>query len=351
MKTKIIIAALFYSLSTTAQALLTEESFIAPLAKESLLLAVDIGQNTIIVGERGHILVNDNNTEQNISAFKQVVAPTRATLTDVISINEFAWAVGHDATILKSKDAGLTWSLIQSFPGLDRPLLSVHFFDINEGVAVGAYGLFYRSQDGGDSWQQEQHPSVLSDEDNEYLESIKDDKAFYIEELSFISPHLNQLSYFDGVLYLAGEAGLVAKSEDRGESWLRLDVDYLGSFFDVTRYEDGKAIAAGLRGNIFIIDGDEQRIVATCITTSINALIRTQDKIFALGNNGILLAIELTLLEKNEIKAPNSEGCQADIAVSQIETNFSQAVLAGILTEDGLVTLTAGGLKMVAIEE
>ena len=58
--------------------------------------------------------------------------------------------------------------------------------DENNGVAVGAYGLFYRTIDGGVTWIKELHASVLPQDDIDYLESIKDDPAFYEEELSFI---------------------------------------------------------------------------------------------------------------------------------------------------------------------
>jgi len=351
VNTKFLIVAIACSVSAISPLALAEESYAAPLVKESLLLATSSGKNTIIVGERGHILVNEDNTKLDITSFKQILVPTKTTLTAVFSAGQLAWAVGHDATILKSTDAGLTWSLVQTFPELDRPLLSVYFFDENEGVAVGAYGLFYRSKDGGDSWQQEQHPSVVSDDDKLYLESIKDDQAFYQEELSFISPHLNRLTFLNGVLYLAGEAGLLAKSEDRGLSWLRLDIDYQGSFFDISSTLQQNILIGGLRGNIFVVDESQQRGIPTCLTTSINSLVRKDNNVFAFGNNGIMLVIDLDALESDDLKEPNNEGCQAHIAVSQVETDFSEAILSGIISKQNVLALTAGGLKMVAIEE
>jgi photosystem II stability/assembly factor-like uncharacterized protein len=333
-----------------------EQSFIAPLVKQSLLLGVTSGANDIIVGERGHILVNIKPEKPSITSFTQVLAPTTVTLTEVYSIDNLAWSVGHDATIIKSTDAGITWSVVQSEPDLDRPLLSVYFFDKNEGIAVGAYGLFYRSLDGGSSWLQETHPSMLSDDDNEYLESIKDDEAFYLEELSFISPHLNKLSYKNGLLYVAGEAGLIAVSDDRGLSWRRLDIDYHGSFFDVgflqaDNLQSNITLAVGLRGNIFVLSEKDQVLIPTCITTSLNRVITTPTKTFVVGNNGVVLSVDEGSLNELELGPRSAGACQKHPSVTLIDTDFSDSILSGMLSDDGLILVTAGGLKTVAIEE
>jgi photosystem II stability/assembly factor-like uncharacterized protein len=333
-----------------------EQSFIAPLVKESLLLGATSSQTTIIVGERGHILVSEIPNSTNSSIYTQIVSPTKVTLTNVYSINNLAWAVGHDATIIKSTDAGLTWTIVQSDPELDRPLLSIYFFDESEGVAVGAYGLFYRSLDGGNTWIQERHPGMVSEDDNEYLNSIKQDEAFYLEELSFISPHLNQISYTNDTLYIAGEAGLVARSLDKGRSWERIEIDYQGSFFDIGVLSPEYLMTVGLRGNMFVLTENETSLVSTCITTSLNRVLTTESKIFVLGNNGVILSIDKQLLMT---QGPDSIGdlqndggeCVVHPSVTLLETDFSDAILTGILSDSNLLLVTAAGLKTVVIEE
>jgi photosystem II stability/assembly factor-like uncharacterized protein len=351
VKAKIIFASLVFSVFGSASVYSNEPSFIAPLVKESLLLGASVGQYNIIVGERGHILVNVTPENPSLLSYSQVLSPTNVTLTNVFSIDDVAWAVGHDATIIKSIDAGLTWSLVQSDPELDRPLLSVYFFDENEGVAAGAYGLFYRSMDGGITWAQERHPGMLSDDDNEYLDSIKDDEAFYLEELSFISPHLNQLSYANNILYIAGEAGLVATSTDRGRSWKRSDIDYHGSFFDVGILQEDKVLAVGLRGNIFVLSDTDPVLIPTCVTTSLNTVITSPSKVFVAGNNGVLLSIDMQNLSAATLESSNGRACQKHASVSLVNTEFSDAILAGIVSNEGLLLVTAGGLKTVQIEE
>lgn len=354
MKAKIVITTVACGLFSHAFAITNEQSFIAPLVQESSLLASSVGQHNIIVGERGHILVNKTPDNTSLTSFTQVIAPTKVTLTNVFAIDDLAWAVGHDATIIKSADAGLTWSVVQSNPDLDRPLLSVYFFDENEGIATGAYGLFYRSMDGGDTWSQERHPGMLSFDDNEYLDSIKDDEAFYLEELSFISPHLNNITFSDNTLYVAGEAGLVGVSNDKGRSWERLDIDYQGSFFDVGILNESTSLAVGLRGNMFLLRGDEHSLIQTCVTTSLNTVITmpssSSNKIFVAGNNGVLLSIDAQKFDVADVD-DNNQSCQQHPSVTLLNTDFSDAILAGIASKDSMVLVTAGGLKTVTIEE
>lgn len=322
-------------------------SFVAPLVNESLLLDVSTGNNTIVVGERGHILVSSSDTTN----FTQVDVPVRTTLTAVAAINDFAWAVGHDATILRSKNAGKTWEISQQAPELDRPLLDIYFFDEKEGIAVGAYGLFYRSIDSGQNWTKETHPSVVSLEDKEYLDSIKDDEAFYLEELSFISPHFNRISQANDYVYLAGEAGLVARSPDRGKNWERLDLNYQGSFFDISMLKNGMTMAVGLRGNIYVYMNEQWKSVQSCVTTSLNAIVQGENDVYILGNNGMVLSVDMSNIESTQTQTANNEGCSAHVSVSQISTDFSDAVLNGFISGNDIVTVTAGGIKSVRVKK
>ncbi len=338
-------SAFVYADNNTTQ---VESSFLAPLVTESLLLDTAKGDYTLIAGARGHILRSESATPSNeAESFTQVIAPTKATLTSVFILGKNAWAVGHDATIIRSNDAGHSWELVQSFPELDRPLLDIYFFNPNEGIAVGAYGLFYRSLDGGKTWTKETHPSVLSLDDLDYLESIKDDEAFYIEELSFISPHFNKLHYHDGKLYLAGEAGLVAVSDDKGRNWQRLELDYFGSFFAISVLPNNVPIAAGLRGNMYIQRDDDWEKVNTCVTTSLNSIKAFNSQVFIFGNNGVVLDLDLSQLEEQTLKDPDNDGCRQSKAISQINTNFSDPIADGIMINDTLLTVTTSGIRTV----
>ena len=60
--------------------------------------------------------------------------------------------VGHDAVILHSNDYGKTWVKQYEDIDWDAPLLSIHMFDENDGIALGAFALSLRTTDGGKSW-------------------------------------------------------------------------------------------------------------------------------------------------------------------------------------------------------
>ena len=63
------------------------------------------------------------------------------------------WAVGHDAQILQTTDAGATWTV--QFEDLEReaPLLDIWFQNEQHGLAVGAYGALLETTDGGQNWE------------------------------------------------------------------------------------------------------------------------------------------------------------------------------------------------------
>ncbi len=201
-----------------------EASIPARLAPQSLLLdAVARGSSWVAVGERGHILVSQDRG----ATWTQSSVPTRMLLTGVWMHDErLGWAVGHDETILRTRDGGAIWELVHAAPEAERPLLDVWFRDAENGLAIGAYGALLVTGDGGTTWSER----PVSDDDF----------------------HLNQIAAAaDGTLYIAGEAGHLFRSGDRGETWQVLPAPYEGSFFGVLPLSDGALLAYGLRGKLF----------------------------------------------------------------------------------------------------
>jgi photosystem II stability/assembly factor-like uncharacterized protein len=213
-----------FSQETESAAPAPEPAVMARLAPHSLLLdAVERGKLWVAVGERGHILVSADRG----ATWAQAKVPTRVLLTGVHMHDErLGWAVGHDETILRTRDGGATWESVYVEPEAERPLLDVWFRDADNGFAIGAYGAFLATSDGGTSWTER----PISEDDF----------------------HLNQIAAAaDGRLYIAAEAGHIYRSDDRGESWLALPAPYEGSFFGVLPLTDGAVLAYGLRGQLF----------------------------------------------------------------------------------------------------
>ncbi len=263
----------------------------APLASKSLLLDItDIAQEKLVaVGEHGHILLSTNGQE-----WQQANVPVQTTLTSVFFFGkQLGWAVGHDATILHTKDSGLTWQVQQYKPELEKPLLDIVFKSPLEGIAIGAYGLFFRTLDGGKTWQSEFHDEFLLPDDVDYLAELKqEDEEAYLDEASSILPHFNRLAIDGRTLYMVGEIGLIAKSNDFGANWQPFDEIYQGSFFDLARTQKGNLLVAGLRGHVFrsLQNGTPWQKRATGTTALINDIVLADNnRIFLLANNGALL--------------------------------------------------------------
>ncbi|GGD52430.1 YCF48-related protein [Lacimicrobium alkaliphilum] len=296
MKKKLIplFSALIFSSSSISD-VRPQEAFQAPLADKSLLLDISqIGQKQqlIAVGERGHIL-----TSADGQSWEQQEVPVNAVLTAVYARDKHIWAAGHDAVILYSGDGGESWQVQNFNPELQKPLLDVLFFDDQHGIAIGAYGLFYRTENGGQSWNKEAHISLLNEMDVEYLESLKEENmAFYESEMEAILPHLNRVSVAGDKLLLAGEAGTLAISEDQGRNWQRMDVDYYGSFFDIQQTTDGRIFAAGLRGNLFEYSDEQWLEIETGISSTLNSIVNIEGKPpLVVANKGYYLWLEDSL--------------------------------------------------------
>ncbi|MCG8324913.1 MAG: YCF48-related protein [Thiotrichales bacterium] len=210
-----------------ARAGLGGQSIIAPLAEHSLLLDITAYENKLIaVGERGHVLLSGDDGK----TWQQIEVPTRSTLTGVFLLDErHAWAVGHDAVILRTTDGGRSWQRVYHDPEQERPLLDVWFSDEHNGVAIGAYGYFLQTTDGGRSWR---------------------DRTIAEEDF-----HLNQIAAgVAGQLIMAGEAGNIYYSEDSGAEWSLLESPYHGSFFSAVILDEDSFVVGGLRGHLFRTD-------------------------------------------------------------------------------------------------
>lgn len=342
---KFISSVLLLLISFTMNA---EQSYQAPLVKESLLLDIASGDITVAVGERGHVLIKQNDHD-----FKQVTVPTQSTLTAVSLVGEHIWAVGHDAVILHSNDGGKQWQLQMYQPDLERPFLDVLFLDDKRGIAIGAYGLFYRTNDGGANWIAERHAEFLDPYDREYLEEIrKEDEAFYQLELDSILPHLNRITRGqENTLLIAGEAGLLAKSEDNGETWQRLESEYAGSFFDFVQLDSGLLVAAGLRGNILVSEeGEQWDTLKTCSTATLNSIIPGSDQLAFIGNNGVKVKATLPLQTSAFDPYFNPPNCKPETGVTVTQTP-SKAALLNAATVDGKTVVTAAdGIYSVSLD-
>ncbi len=94
-----------------------------------------------------------------------------------------------------------------------------------------AHTVCFRTLDGGKTWQSEFHDEFLHPDDVDYLNELKlDDEEAYLDARKSMLPHFNRMEVDGRTLYLVGEMGLIAKSNDFGVKWQKLDDIYHGSF-------------------------------------------------------------------------------------------------------------------------
>lgn len=297
-----LFAATLSSLSVMASDSVSLQNQIQPLAIKSTILDITVNEHTMVaVGERGHIFVFDS---ENTPKWHQVLSPTSSHLTKVFFLTpKLGWAVGHDATIVHTQDAGLTWQVQMNSPEIEKPLLDILFFDESNGVAVGAYGLFYRTSNGGSDWTAEYHEELLFEEDVAYLAELKaEDEALYLSERSALLPHFNRIiATNDGRLIMVGELGLVSVSEDSGLHWQKLDFIYEGSLFNVIE-SNNSFYVMGLRGHLFQTSMDLTQwneIILPTDSTINGAMLIDDGRLRLVGNAGIV--VDVTPSGKSEL--------------------------------------------------
>ena len=228
----------------------------APLAIRSLLLdGAAAGSRLVVVGERGHVLVSTDDGAR----WTQARVPTRALLTAIHMHDErTGWTVGHDATILRTRDGGETWTAVHRAPEEELPLLDVWFRDERSGFAVGAYGYFLATGDGGDTWTRR----TVAGGDDYHLNALI--------PVAGSGPAARQR------LYIAAEAGVAYRSDDGGESWLNLPSPYAGSWFGGLAPGRDEVLIAGLRGHLFRSEnaGESWTRVPTGIAATLTGAVR-----------------------------------------------------------------------------
>jgi photosystem II stability/assembly factor-like uncharacterized protein len=283
--TALFISAAFFSAIPTSQGAVdfAFEKAIkqVDLTEQPLLDITHSGERLLAVGARGLIIAS----EDQGTSWRQIETPVSVTLTALIFTDtENGWAVGHAGTILRTSDGGDSWTLqfdgrqaneqflahtrteadrlraiVDNAPAeldpaeLDElqytledadyaiedaesavatgpadPFLDILMLDAQHGFAVGAYGMLYRTDDGGESWKL--NIAGIDNTDRYHYYAMAADNH--------------------GSLYLSGEAGLLYHSRDGGDNWTRVADLYDGSLFGLVTSEDA-VITFGLRGNIF----------------------------------------------------------------------------------------------------
>lgn len=280
--------------------LLSQPSDLSDRAQSSVMLdVVNTGNSMVAVGERGFILTSDDNGQK----WTQSQAPVSVTLTAVSFADaDNGWAVGHGAAVLHTQDGGKSWKKVfdgvqaaqveleaakaafdeskrsskyrlreaefSAKQGADKPFLNVHFSDNQNGMVVGAYGLAFTTNDGGETWQ-----SIMGIIPNAfgmhlYDIHVKGNTTFLIGEQGSLFRSVDANPYeqiyppYEGSFFgmvssgnnvlLYGLRGHLFLTQDDGETWQQIDMPQPVTITSGTTLEDGRFVLADESGQVFI---------------------------------------------------------------------------------------------------
>lgn len=237
--------------------------------KAMILSSALAGKRIVAVGNHGIVLLSDTDGAD----FRQAkTVPVRSTLTEVFFLDDrTGWAVGQWGVVLRTDDAGESWSLQRHDTSVDQPLFSVWFRDKDRGIAVGLWSLMIATGDGGKTWTQVNLPP-----------SPGRSKA----DRNLLKIFANRM----GTLFVAAEQGLILKSYD-GEKWAYIDTKYKGSFWTGIVLNNGTILVGGLRGTIYrsTDDGRSWREAKSEFKSSITDFAEAGGKVYAAGLDGVFL--------------------------------------------------------------
>ncbi|ADG18170.1 BNR domain-containing protein [Paraburkholderia atlantica] len=284
-------------------------------AAQSVLLGIaQAGKRLIAVGERGIVVISDDNA----ATWRQVPVPVSVTLTAVhFADDKHGYAVGHSGTVLATADGGETWTRVLDgrqaaqislaaaqangngtalsnaerlvADGPDKPLLDLLVLDARNIIVIGAYGVAYSTTDGGQHWAS-------------WADRLDNPRGL----------HLYAIRRHGERVLVCGEQGLVRLSKDGGQTFAVIKTPYSGSFFTAELPSDNEIVVAGLRGNVLrsLDAGADWKQITSPDAASITGSARLADGSLVLVNQAgmVLRESEGALVNLNSAPLPSLTG-------------------------------------------
>ena len=296
LMTVIVLAAAVYAFSPRAA-----PPFAPTQVRADGLLVTGLARNgnrLLAAGEQGQILVADSPKGPWHSA---AVTPQRGSTFTQIGFfgGRLAFAVGHDGWLVKSEDNGESWKEVSFNPELSDPLMGIAGPFDGKFYAFGAFGLLMISEDQGKTWQKQPiteavDPNAAPVAAVAEVDPNADPFANFQAGGGMADRHLNAMvRTADGALMLAGERGLLLRSEDRGQTWTKLPDIYSGSFYGLT-LTPGGLLVYGMRGNAFFSADNGKTWVKSVVPLGVSlfgAAITPRQEVVLVGeNNSIFIS-------------------------------------------------------------
>lgn len=276
------------SAQPVADALLRPALTVRTPARAVLLAAATAGERLVAVGERGLVVLSDDQG----NSWRQAPCPVSVTLTAVrFADARHGVAVGHGGVVLATADGGASWALrlegrraaelaasAAATPelqreaqrlkadGPDKPFLDVLVWDARRWLVAGAFGLAFETRDGGSTWQP-------------WMDRLPNPRSL----------HWYVLRRHGDTVLMAGEQGLLARSTDGGTRFEALASPYKGSWFVGAMRAEDDWLLGGLRGNVWRQDGGTWTPLPSPAAASVTALAAQPGGRALLGTQGGLV--------------------------------------------------------------
>lgn len=225
-----------------------------------------VGKRIVAAGELGRILVSDDAGRDWRVA--NVTPQREATFTQLMFVDDLnGLAVGHDGWITRTTDGGVSWTEVRFDDERSEPLLAIAGRAGATLMVAGSFGRLLVSDDGGTHWQSR--------------DTGLGDRHFY----GIVTPR-------EGQWVLVGERGLVAISEDNGQTWREVPPFYEGSFFGMVAMTPDRWLVFGMRGSVYRTDdaGRSWTRVPTGVQAALfGATVTRGGRIVVAGQGGVVL--------------------------------------------------------------
>ena len=175
------------------------------------------------------------------------------------------WITASFSTLLHSTDQGDTWQ-VDSL-GEDALMTHIEFFDETVGIVAGEFGLFYKTTDGGATW----------------------------ESAGTIGNELYPLAvYFknESTGWVGGLSGVIVKTSDGGANWTLQRTEVASPIFNFV--SDGQDLyAVGDQGSILVLqDNLWRKVKSPAIPVYLrDGYVINNDKILVAGGWGALFSV------------------------------------------------------------
>jgi photosystem II stability/assembly factor-like uncharacterized protein len=222
---------------------------------------VHAGNRLVAVGEQGLIIYSDDNGQ----SWHQAAVPTSETITCAgFADPQHGWAAGAQGVVIHTTDGGASWQLqltgdqviqlmsteaaqfaaanpaaddaqravrrasIFAAAGPNKPFLTVLPLNTQSAIIFGAYRMTVMTNDGGKDWT---------------------DWSLHVGDP--VSHGIFDAIQLGTSIYLAGETGVVLRSDDQGQSFIMQTIPDQITLFGILATPKATLLSFGVAGEVF----------------------------------------------------------------------------------------------------